>query len=307
MIKFNEIALDTAPRNKLLPKLPPLDSGHEMSGFDSAFLCGALKKFQPKKIIEVGITSRITTSIILQCLEDIGQEYEMHSVDIATNRYHAAKSNIARQLEPDYAWKYIKETAISNLPSDNNEAELHGKHIFHDGQDLIPALGKIGNEIDFVVFNVISNEIPGEILDFLAILPYLKNDAVVVLRNVIESQLDFNKTNNNASALLFSTVDADKFINFPPQHVDLVYAYPNIGAFQINEFTRANIENVFLALALRWQYFPQRGMLRGYYNIYKKNYSPEICKLYENILKMNYMNLKIDDVIKKARANANGI
>ena len=307
MIKFNEIELNNEPRNKLLPKLPPLDGKRAMSGFDSAFLCGALKKFQPKKIVEIGITSRVTTSIILQCLEDIGQEYEMHSVDISTDYYHAAKSNIARQLEPDYAWKYIKENAISSLPSNANSVELRGKHIFHDGQSLIPAINKIGNEIDFVVFNVISNEIPGEILDFLAILPYLKNDAVVVLRNVIESQLDFNKVANNAATVLFSTITADKFLNLPPQHVDLVYAYPNIGAFQINEQTRENIENVFLALTLRWIYFPPRALLRGYYNIYKKNYSPEICKLYENILKMNYMNLKIDDVIKKARANANGI
>jgi len=51
----NEIELWYDPRNEILPKMPYLKGEPEMSKFDSAFLCGAIRKFRPKKIAEVGI------------------------------------------------------------------------------------------------------------------------------------------------------------------------------------------------------------------------------------------------------------
>ena len=92
MIKINAIPLDFEPRKKILPKLPEFVSPQgyrepEMTEFESAFLCGALKQFRPKKILEVGIAGGATTAIILQTLEDIGESYEMHSVDLNTQFY----------------------------------------------------------------------------------------------------------------------------------------------------------------------------------------------------------------------------
>ena len=49
MIHINEIPLDFEPRKKILPKLPACPGEPEMSEFESAFLCGALKTFRPKK------------------------------------------------------------------------------------------------------------------------------------------------------------------------------------------------------------------------------------------------------------------
>ena len=60
-----------------------------MSEFESAFLCGALKKFQPKKILEVGVAEGGTTAIILQCLEDIGEKYIMRSIDVSEKLWSA--------------------------------------------------------------------------------------------------------------------------------------------------------------------------------------------------------------------------
>lgn len=80
-----------------------------MSEFESAFLCGLLKKFKPKKILEVGVSAGGTTPIILQCLEDNGQEYEMYSIDVSEKYYrdsnketgfiakHAKKYGICRR------------------------------------------------------------------------------------------------------------------------------------------------------------------------------------------------------------------
>lgn len=92
MIKINAIPLDYEPRRKILPKLPDYVSPQgyrepEMSEFESAFLCGAIKQFRPKKILEVGIAGGGTTAIILQALEDLGEPYEMHSIDNSATFY----------------------------------------------------------------------------------------------------------------------------------------------------------------------------------------------------------------------------
>ena len=98
MIHINEIPLDFEPRRKILPKLPDYVSPQgerepEMSEFQSAFLCGAIKQFRPKKILEVGVAGGGTTSIILQTLEDIGEPYKMYSADIAVKFHRDQRQN----------------------------------------------------------------------------------------------------------------------------------------------------------------------------------------------------------------------
>ncbi len=92
MIKLNAIPLDYEPRRKILPKLPEFVSPKgerepEMTEFQSAFLCGAIKQVRPKKILEVSVAGGATTAIILQALENLGEPYEMHSVDVAAKFY----------------------------------------------------------------------------------------------------------------------------------------------------------------------------------------------------------------------------
>lgn len=51
---YQTVELFEEPRKEILSKLNILEKP-EMSDFDSAFLCGMLKKFRPTKIMEVGI------------------------------------------------------------------------------------------------------------------------------------------------------------------------------------------------------------------------------------------------------------
>ena len=79
-----------------------------------------------------------------------------------------------------------------------------------------------------------------------------------------------------------------------PDYPDFIYHYPNIAAFQITEATKENIANIFLSLILKWQYFPKRKQIRIYHEIFKKHYSAELCEIFEEAIKMNYLNLRID-------------
>lgn len=43
----------------------------EMSAFDIAFLCGILKKYRQKNILEVGVSAGATSAIILELIKNI--------------------------------------------------------------------------------------------------------------------------------------------------------------------------------------------------------------------------------------------
>lgn len=87
MIKLNEIPNNEEPRKKIDSKFDAhfdeKTKNHPlMATSESAFLCGALQTCRPKKILEVGVARGGTTAIILQFLEDMGEPYELYSVDL---------------------------------------------------------------------------------------------------------------------------------------------------------------------------------------------------------------------------------
>jgi predicted O-methyltransferase YrrM len=80
------------PRKEALNKITNVDVKTEMSAFESAFVCGLIKENRPRKILEVGVAAGGTTSIILQCNEDLGlgEECEVFSVDLNELYYRGA-------------------------------------------------------------------------------------------------------------------------------------------------------------------------------------------------------------------------
>lgn len=274
MIDVNQINLDIETRRKILTALPtpPPPGQPEMSEFDSAFLCGLLRKFHPQKIVEVGVCSGGTTAIILQCLEDIGQEYKMYSIDIS------AKYPRDNKLETGFIGKEALESIL--IPKG-----MKGTHKFYLDTILPFVIDEIGRNIDFIILDT-AHVVPGEILDFLVALPYLKDNAIVVLHDVYENQRDYRQIHQHATGLLFSAVVADKFLNFISNDPKTL-RYPNIAAFQINNDTMKYIENVFLTLMIRWRYLPEENHLNGYYSKLVENYPAKLKEIFIEALKIN--------------------
>ena len=286
MIKLNAIPLDYEPRNKILPKLPEwVDSDGnrepEMSEFESAFLCGVLKQFRPKKVLEVGVAAGGSTAIILQALEDLGKPYEMHSLDINAQFYRD------KAKPTGFMAAFAKENNLITPQS-----TLCGEHKFHFGRYLPQVIDKIGGDIDLVILDT-RHRMPGEGLDFLAVFPYLKIGSVIVLHDVAYNHIKPQHIDGHATTVLFSAVMASKFLNFVPDDGRSRYVYPNIAAFQINDQTRANIENVFLTMVLRWAYLPLLEEIKLYLNHYQRHYPPELYKIFVEAVKMNLYNMVI--------------
>lgn len=283
MINFDAVPLDFEPRRKILSLLPEDVRSQgcrepEMSEFDSAFLCGMLKTFRPKKILEVGVAGGATTAIILQALEEIGAPYEMHSIDASANFYR----------DPSKPSGFMATFAKENI-----FGELRGTHEFHLGKFLPQVIDDIGGDIDCVILDTV-HFLPGEVLDFLAVLPYLTDDAIVILHDVMENQRLFIQADQFATTVLFSAVTAEKFLNFQPDSE--FFRYPNIAAFQVNNQTRDNIENVFLTMILRWSYLPSAAELVLYRKHYRRFYPAELCEIFQEAIDLNVLNFYLSQL-----------
>ena len=53
------------PRDNIAHMFPNDITKYEMSGYESGFLCGLIKRYRPKKILELGVAAGVSTAIII--------------------------------------------------------------------------------------------------------------------------------------------------------------------------------------------------------------------------------------------------
>lgn len=205
----------------ILNQLSSEDSS-EMSSWQLAFLCGLIKEHRPEKILEIGVAAGGTTSVILNCISLLDIDTEVHSIDLSTRFYRDKNKETG----------YLARESIQLL---NKKV----RHSLHTGSISVDFVEQIGKGIDFLILDT-AHMMPGEILDFLACLPYLKEGAVVVLHDIISYHNGVSTA--FATQLLLDTVKADKLVGVDQ---DYMFTYPNIGAFTITKDTVKHIEDVF--------------------------------------------------------------
>ena len=246
------------PRQMVSEKIVFSLNEPEMTVFDSAFLCGLIRKKKPRKILEIGIAAGGTTAIILECLSQLGmnESSELYSIDCG-ELFYRGNGEKSGYLAEEY-----KE--VSNW---------HGKHKVFLGKYFPEVVDEIGNDIDFVVLDTV-HRLPGEFLDFLAVFPYLKPQACVVVHDICLNHIEI--PSQIATQLLMDTVVGDKCLI---QDADTEFGYPNIGAFDINNDTAKYIADVYNALIVTWDYLPEKCMYELYLKFFEKHYASDLVKL----------------------------
>lgn len=230
----------------------------EMSREEGAVLCGLIKEHCPKKIVEVGVSAGGSTCLILKCLEILGfSETSMISVDLNEKWYKDAG----------------KETGY--LVEKNREKFRDiSKHKFLLGKHTVERLQEIGDQIDFLFLDTV-HSLPGELLDFLLLFPYLSPSAVVVLHDTNFHNIYMPRYISNR--VLLNSVVAEKYYTAE-------WSFLNIGAFRITKETQKNIEDVFASLLLPWAYEEKAEVLQEYRQEYKKHYSSTCLSIWDNAL-----------------------
>ena len=184
---------------------------------------------------------------------------EMYSVDITEECYR----------KPGYRTGYQLENIRNDLTN-------YDRHHFYLGKELPYVIDDIGADIDFAILDT-AHYLPGEILDFLCVLPYMSEGATVVLHDVTLNLYDGQQ--GFATKILLDVVRGVKYWNYGNDLVET-----NIAAFSIDEETKRTIINVFSSLTCTWAYMPEVSSLGAYNDIYKKYYETECVNLWQLIV-----------------------
>ena len=265
MIKWDEIELDYGIREDILKKITHVPGEPEMKESESAFLCGLINKYNPKVVTEVGIASGATSAIMLNCLSKLGGKRVLNSIDYS-KEFYRDNSKTSGFLGSE-AYEIIDNDEIQHNILLGDVACVHESYI---------------KESDMVVIDTV-HSLPGEVLDFLTILPILKNGTVVVLHDVawhLKGRLDFTY----ATGLLYSNVCAEvKYINHDNNR------YPNIAAFVIDDNTHRNIDDLFLSLTVTWAYIPDKRQIDEYRASLNRYFDKRQVEFFDEILRMQKM------------------
>ncbi len=235
----------------------------EMRYRELAFLCGLLRKKRPKKVLEVGVAAGGTSVVILKALQSLGLPTRLHSVDLS-EKYYKNDGN-----DTGYAvgqW----------LPQSRDAWDLR------TGRVIAGCIGEIGGGIDFCVLDT-AHRLPGELFDFLAVLPFLENDAVVVVHDALLHLLCPGDP-AYATCLLAGVVAAAKIMvkdAFQPEGL------ANICAFVVTEDTRKYVANVFAALLMPWDYIPDDDVLADVLAALEAHYPPSFVDYFKRAANLN--------------------
>jgi predicted O-methyltransferase YrrM len=235
----------------------------EMSYEEKAFLNCMILRNQPKKLLELGVSSGGSSIVMLNAIKDIPNA-ELFSVDYSEN--------------------YFRDDTLKTGYFVDNYSELKNKWKLFTGSLALNYMEEIGKDIDFCLIDTMHIN-PGEILDFLMVLPYLKKDAIVVFHDVNFHTMkypnyEWGMTNN----LLVSAISGKKYIqgNFIRKGPNNPY-FPNIAGIKINEETYNHIFEIFNILTIKWTYFPTETdwmeiihHFERYYDSYYINYLKDV-------------------------------
>ena len=104
----------------------------EMSIYDMAFICTLIKKYRPKKILELGVAAGGTTAVIMSCCRMLRIEPSIHSVDVSEYYYRDRKKK-SGYIAEDYA----QENEYKNFYLYRNSFYLNCSEQIGDGIDMV--------------------------------------------------------------------------------------------------------------------------------------------------------------------------
>jgi len=257
-VKEDNIYLDkyeTHIYNKIKRKLE-INKCCQMWSNQREFLNGIIRKFKPKKILEIGVAEGGGSIIILNAIQDIENSH-LYSIDLCDD------INIGKCVK-------------------NIFPKFLNKWTLFTGNVAAEYMEQIGNNIDMVFIDSAHYE-PGEILDFLIVLPFLKEGAIVGfhdIANQITQSMD--SRNEWASYIIFNIIRGKSY--FPSGNMRLKH---DIGIKILDVNQNKYIHDYFRALGGQWQYFPKEKHIELIYKYFEKYYDKDCLIMFNETVDFN--------------------
>lgn len=234
-----------------------------MWGNQKEFLNGVVRKFKPKKVLEIGVAEGGSSIIILNAIKDI-EDSHLFSIDlIKYNMIGYCVKNIFQYLSNK--WSLF----TGNIPA--------------------KFMKKIGNNIDMVFIDTAHLE-PGEILDFLMVLPILKEEAIAIFHDIGNQITKCGRKNtrrNWAPYKIFNIIRGTKF--YPSGNNILT---KDIGAIKLDKNQYKYFHDYFRTLGGQWDYFPEEAHIKILRKFIKRYYDDDCLLMFEETVKFNRVFVK---------------
>lgn len=241
----------------------------EMSSVERRFINGLIRYYEPECVLEVGVSGGGGSAVLLDAISGLNTT-ELVSIDSDCFWYRDKNRQVgfvAMEMFPDTAkskWNLIL------------------------GKDPAMVLPSLKKRFDFVVIDT-SHYHPVETLNFLTVLPFLNEGAIVVLHDISLSIVD-DSNRTLAPRILWSSVVGDKLVprqKYEPVRFNgsLGASVCNIGAFQINKDTTKYIRNVFESLMIPWEACP--SSVDAMYPVLTSFYDSELVEVFRTAAGFN--------------------
>lgn len=226
------------------------------------FLNGVVRKFRPKKIVEIGVSKGCSSSIILNSIQDLDDSH-LYSIDLNNRNIIGA---CVKSLFPNFLTKWT----------------------LYKGNIATKFMENIGRNIDMVLIDSAHFE-PGEILDFIIVLPFLSEEAVIVVHD-IANQITvpkkargwIGKRNEWAPYIIFNSIRGKIFL---PSGKNLLTH--DIGAKKLDINQKQYFHDYFRLLGGQWQYFPKEIYIHQMYEYFKKYYDNDCLSIFKEAVDFN--------------------
>ena len=217
--------------------------------------------------MEIGIAAGGSSILILNAIKDFSNS-SLVSIDL---------------------FKYYRNYKIGYLV-EKNFPELMNKWKVYLGEMPCEVLSKLNRKFDFLFLDT-AHISPGEFFNIIEALPFLNENAIIVLHDVkwhLKSALITNKTLldaklNPTQIYLMSALIGEKILIKKNKH-----DFANIGAVCIAKNQERFYLNYFLLLMNIWQYIPKDYHLNLLREFIKKYYKNNILlRIYDNSVYYN--------------------
>ena len=243
-------------------------SSWQLANIEPYFINGIIRKYKPKKCLEIGVANGGSSIIILNAIKDIKNSF-LISLDLNTELYCNSLLKTG-----DNVYKYFPE--------------LTKNWKLYTGDQSHKFLDKLNLKFDFLLLDT-AHFSPGELINIIEVLPFLEENAIIVLHDIMyhlpsnnyfrPKEIKFHPSN----IFLMTSLYGDKVIieedNKRIMNIGAIRLYPNQKKYYLN---------YFLLLLTPWEYLPNENHLSDIREFIKKYYKEEIyLNLFNNSIEEN--------------------
>ena len=238
------------------------------------FINGIIRKYKPKNCLEIGVSRGGGSIIILNAIKDINGS-KLISLDLNEDLYYNNGQKTGCNVK-----QYFPELA------ENKWKLFTGKqpHIFLD---------KLNMKFDFLFLDT-SHLTPGELLNIIEALPFLNENAIVVLHDIMYHLPSHNfysppEVKYHPSMIyLMTSLKGKKYIMHHRR-----FQFENIGAIILAKNQEKYYLNYFLLLMSPWNYMPSDVQIEQLRKFIKNYYKKRIyLNIFNSAVKENKLYIK---------------